>query len=177
SDGWSHAGGPTWSLPNPLAAYLGEARRALAEVRAFSTVTRVLTNAQGTKVTGVEYYDAAKQRHVQPASVVILAAWAAQNPRLLLNSATAKHPKGLANASGLVGKYMMCHFASGTWALFDEDMQNHLGTTGAQYMSYDRYPKTSHKAAFGSTFIVAGSALKTNDLGGFATARPDPFGP
>ena len=114
---------------------------------------------------------------MQPASVVVLAAWSAQNPRLLLNSATPKHPKGLANASGLVGKYMMCHFASGTWALFDEDVQNHLGTTGAQFMSYDRYPKTSHKGAFGSTFIVAGSALKTSDLGGFANARLDLFGP
>src|SRR5204863_468333 len=99
------------------------------------------------------------------------------NPRLLLNSATERHPKGLANASGLVGKYMMCHFASGTWGIFDEDVQNHMGTTGAQFMSYDRYGKTSHKGAFGSTFIVAGSALKTSDLGGFANARLDLFGP
>src|SRR5919197_6672307 len=99
-------------------------------MRGHSTVTRVLTNKEGTKAIGVEYYDGQKQRHVQPASVVVLAAWAAQNPRLLLNSATGKHPKGLANASGLVGKYMMCHFASGTWALFDEDMKHHLGTTG-----------------------------------------------
>src|SRR5437762_2450465 len=156
-DGWCHVGCPTGALSNPIVTYLGEARRAGAEVRARSTVTRVLTNAQGTKATGVEYYDSAGQRHVQPASVVVLAAWAAQNPRLLLNSATPKHPKGLANASGLVGKYMMCHFASGTWALFDEDVQNHMGTTGAQFMSYDRYAKTSHKGAFGSTFIVAGS--------------------
>jgi hypothetical protein len=37
----------------------------------------------------------------------LLAAWSAQNPRLLLNSATDKHPKGLGNASGLVGRYMM----------------------------------------------------------------------
>ena len=146
-------------------------------MRALSTVTRVLTNAQGSKVTGVEYYDDKKERQVQEASVVVLAAWSAQNPRILLNSATDKHPKGLANASGLVGKYMMAHFASGTWAIFDEDVQNHLGTTGAQFMSYDRYGKTSHKGAFGSSFIVAGSALKTSDLGGFANARLDLFGP
>ena len=44
-------------------------------------------------------------------------------------------------------------------------------------MSYDRYGKTSQKGAFGSSFIVAGSALKTSDLGGFATARLDLFGP
>jgi choline dehydrogenase-like flavoprotein len=109
--------------------------------------------------------------------VVVLAAWAAQNPRLLLNSATDKHAKGLANANGLVGKYMMAHFNSGTWAMFDEDVQNHMGTTGAQFMSYDRYSKTSQKGAFGSSFITAGSALKTSDLGGFANARLDLFGP
>src|SRR2546423_12947675 len=135
-----------------------------AEMRALSSVTRVLTNGQGGKVTAVEYYDEKKERQVQEANVVVLAAWSAQNPRILLNSATDKHPQGLANASGLVGKYMMCHFASGTWALFDEDVQNHMGTTGAQYMSYDRYSKTPHKGAFGSTFIAAGSRMKTSDL-------------
>src|SRR5262249_14432206 len=33
------------------------------------------------------------------------------------------------------------------------------------------------KGAFGSSFIVAGSALKTSDLGGFAHARLHLFGP
>ncbi len=99
-------------------------------MRALSTVTRVLSNAQG-KVTGVEYYDAKGERQTQEASVVVLAAWAAQNPRIMLNSATEKHSKGLANASGLLGKYLMCHFASGTNAIFDEDVQNHIGTTAA----------------------------------------------
>ena len=148
-------------------------------MRALSTVTRVLTNAAGNKVTGVEYYDDKKEKQVQEASVVVLAAWAAQNPRLMLNSATDKHPKGLANGSGLLGKYMMAHFASGTFALFDEDIENHMGTIGGQYFSYDRYDKTTHKdkGAFGSTFIVAGTALKTSDLGGFANARFDLFGP
>jgi hypothetical protein len=107
---------------------------------------------------------------------VVLAAWAAQNPRMLLNSATDKHAKGLANSNGLVGKYMMTHFSSGTFAIFDEDVENHMGTTGAQYMSYDRYGKTSHKAGFGSSFIIAGAALKTSGLGGFANARLDLFG-
>lgn len=101
------------------------------------------------------------------------------NPRLMLISATDKHPKGLANSSGLLGKYMMCHYASGTWAMFDDDVENHMGTVGAQYMSYDRYDKNAKKAkgAFGSTYIVAGTALKTSDLGGFANARLDLFGP
>src|SRR3977135_4027926 len=175
-DGWCHVGCPIGALANPVVTYLADAKKAGAEVRARSTVTRVLTNPQGNRVTGVEYYDDKKERQTQEASVVILAAWSAQNPRLMLNSSTDKHPKGLANTSGLLGKYMMAHFASGTWALFDEDVENHMGTTGAQFMSYDRYSKTAHKGAFGSTFIVAGTALKTSDLGGFANARLDLFG-
>jgi choline dehydrogenase-like flavoprotein len=172
-DGWCHVGCPIGALANPVVTYLGEARKANTEVRALSTVTRVLTNQEGTRVTGVEYFDAQKQRQVQEASVVVLAAWSAQNPRILLNSATDKHPKGLANSSELVGKYMMVHHIAATWALFDEDITPHMGTVGAQFMSYDRYAKTSYPAAFGSSFIVAGAAMKTND---YANARSDLFG-
>ena len=175
-DGWCHVGCPIGALANPLVTFLADARKAGAEVRAWSTVTRVLTDTSGSKVTGVEYYDRNHEKQVQPASVVVLAAWAAQNPRLLLNSATDKHDKGLANRNGLVGKYLMTHFASGTNAMFDEDVENHMGTLGAQYMSYERYGKTAHKGAFGSTFIVAGSSIKLSGLGGIANSRPELFG-
>jgi choline dehydrogenase-like flavoprotein len=136
-DGWCHVGCPIGALSNPLVTYLREARQAGAEVRPHAIVTRVLTSADGGKATGVEYYDASKQKQVQEASVVVLAAWSAQNPRLLLNSATDKHVNGLANSSGLVGKYLTAHFASGTSAMFDEDLQPYMGTIAAQYFSYD----------------------------------------
>jgi choline dehydrogenase-like flavoprotein len=176
-DGWCHVGCPIGALANPLVTWLAEARKNGAEVRAWSTATRVLTDATGNKATGVEYYDRNGEQQFQPASVVVLAAWAAQNPRVLLNSATDKHPKGLANANELVGKYIMTHFASGTNAMFDEDVEPHMGTIGAQFMSYERYRKTSHKGAFGSTFIVAGAANKVTGLGGLANTRPELFGP
>ena len=172
-DGWCHVGCPIGALANPQVTYLGDARKAGAEVRAFSTVTRILTNQVGTRATGVEYYDDKQQKQVQEASVVLLAAWSGQNPRLLLNSATDKHAKGLGNASGLVGHFMMSHHVASTWGMFDEDIQNHMGTIAVQYMSYEHYPKTSHPGAFGSSFIVAGFALKTTDLAG---SRGDLFG-
>jgi len=175
-DGWCQVGCPTGALANPNVTYLADARSAGAEVRPWCTVTRVITDPAGARATGIEYYDRDRKKHFQPAGVVVLAAWAAQNPRLLLTSATDKHPNGLANRSGLVGKYIMCHHMAGTWAIFDEDVQNYMGTTGAQFMSYDRYDKRSRKEAFGSSFLVAGAALKTNDLGGIANARVDLFG-
>jgi choline dehydrogenase-like flavoprotein len=172
-DGWCHVGCPIGALANPQITYLGDARKAGAEVRALSTATRVLTNQAGTRVTGVEYYDDKQQKQTQEASVVVLAAWSAQNSRLLLNSATDKHADGLANASRLVGRFMMSHHVASTWGIFDEDVQNHMGTIAVQYMSYERYAKTSHPGAFGSSFITAGFALKTTDL---ANSRPDLFG-
>jgi choline dehydrogenase-like flavoprotein len=177
-DGWCHVGCPIGALANPLVTYLAEARAAGAEVRAQATVTRVLTNVAGDKATGVEYYDANRERQVQEAGAVVLAAWSAQNPRLLLNSATDKHAQGLANRSGLVGKYITAHFSSGTSAMFEEDLQPYMGTIGAQYFSYDRYDKNAHKGkgAFGSTFITAGSAQRFSGLGGVANARGELFG-
>jgi choline dehydrogenase-like flavoprotein len=46
-----------------------------------------------------------------------------------------------------------------------------------QFMSYDRYSKTAHKGAFGSTLLIAGAAVKTNGLTGLHNTRPDLFGP
>ena len=172
-DGWCHVGCPIGALANPVVTYLGEARKAGAEVRPFSTVTRVLTNADGTRVTGVEYYDAKKQKQVQEASVVVLAAWSAQNPRFLLNSATDKHPNGLANKNKLVGKFMMTHHIAGTWALFDEDITPHMGTVGAQFMSYDRYAKDELSGRVRQFLHRRRSGMKTND---YAQARGDLFG-
>jgi len=176
-DGWCDTGCPTGALANPHMAYLGEARKKGAELRPFSSVTRVLTNPAGDKVTGVEYYDQKHERQVQEASLVILAAFVAQNPRLLLNSATDKHPNGLANRNGLVGRYIMAHTGATIWGLFDEaDVQNYMGVVGPMHWSYDRYGKTARKDAFGSILWHCSPALKPNDIGGIANSRNDLFG-
>jgi len=176
-DGWCNAGCPIGALANPSMSYLGDARQKGAEVRSFSYVTRVLTNANGDRVTGVEYYDQKKERQVQEASVVILAAFIAQNPRILLNSATDKHPNGLANSNGLVGRYVMAHTGATIWGLFDEpDMQNYMGVLAPMHWSYDRYGKTARKGAFGSILWHCSPALKPNDIGGIANSRNDLFG-
>jgi len=175
-DGWCAAGCPTRALANPQSTWLGEAHERGAEVRPFSYVTRVLTNPAGTRVTGVEYYDDKKQRQVQEAGVVVLATYASNNPRLLLNSRTDKHPNGLANRSGLVGKYLMAHGSATIAAIFGEDVQNYMGSAGYDFVTYDRHPKTIRKDAFGSTFWSTTAAMKQSDARGMAGVRPDLFG-
>ena len=66
----------------------------------------VTTNAQGL-ATGVSYVDkhSGQDRHVQ-ARIVVLAASACESARILLNSKSSEHPNGLANSSGVVGKYI-----------------------------------------------------------------------
>jgi choline dehydrogenase-like flavoprotein len=66
----------------------------------------VTTDAEGV-ATGVAYVDTAtgRDRHVR-ARVVVLAASACESARLLLNSRSSRHPNGLANSSGCVGRYL-----------------------------------------------------------------------
>jgi choline dehydrogenase-like flavoprotein len=66
----------------------------------------VLSNDEG-KATGVSYVDTAtgEEKTVQ-GRIVVLAASACESARLLLNSKSARFPKGLANGSGVVGQYL-----------------------------------------------------------------------
>jgi len=66
----------------------------------------VTVNAQGL-ATGVSYINTATGRdeHVN-ARVVVLAASACESSRILLNSKSSQFPQGLANSSGVVGKYL-----------------------------------------------------------------------
>ncbi len=68
---------------------------------------RVLMDDSG-KATGVAYIDRKTREEKQVfARVVVLAASSAESVRMLLNSKSAREPNGLANSSGLVGKYIM----------------------------------------------------------------------
>lgn len=174
-DGWCEAGCPIGALANPLVVYLPRATAAGAKLQADSHVSRVLTDARGKRVTGVEYYDAAGDRHELHADVVILAAYCVENVRILLNSATDRHRAGLANASGMLGRYLMSHPAVVVQGLFDEDLQNYLGLSGGQLINQDHWLKTGHGDAFGSRQWVAAMAVKPNDLLGIAMTRADLF--
>jgi choline dehydrogenase-like flavoprotein len=69
-------------------------------------VREVTVNGRGL-ASGVSYIDkrSGADRHVG-ARVVVLAASACESSRILLNSKSSTFPQGLANSSGVVGKYL-----------------------------------------------------------------------
>jgi choline dehydrogenase-like flavoprotein len=81
---------------------------------------RLETNEPGTAVTEVVVErDGAEERFA--GDVVVVACGAANSARLLLESATDRHPNGLANGSGQVGRNFMFHDSQAVLALSREE--------------------------------------------------------
>ena len=72
-----------------------------------NSMAREVTVGSNGLATGVTYIDknSGEERHVA-ARAVVLAASAFESARLLLNSKSSLYPQGLANSSGVVGKYI-----------------------------------------------------------------------
>lgn len=92
-----------------------------------SMVTR-LRVANG-RVISASYVHAGR-RHEQRARIFILAGYAIETPRLLLNSATPEQPTGLANSSGLVGKRLMTHMSHRVYAWFEKPVRPYKAPPG-----------------------------------------------
>jgi choline dehydrogenase-like flavoprotein len=114
----------------------------LCEIRSGSYVFHVDTNAQG-RTTGVHYFDVDKKQHFQPARAVVLSANGAETARLLLNSTSNRFPQGLANSSGLIGKYLMFNQGSGAQGIFEHELNEYksVQVTRILHDFYDSDPK------------------------------------
>jgi len=108
------------------------------------------------KATGVSYIDKAThtERRVN-ARAVMLAASACESARLLLNSKSSQFPNGLANSSGVVGRYLTDSVGSDGWgivpALEKMPPHNHDGVGGMHmyipWWKFDRkndFPRGYH---------------------------------
>jgi choline dehydrogenase-like flavoprotein len=74
---------------------------------------------------------------------VVLCANGAETPRLLLNSKTNRFPQGLANSSGLVGKYLMFNGAATATGIYEHPLNEYKGVqvTRIALDWYDSDPK------------------------------------
>ncbi len=112
------------------------------EVRPHSYVFNVALDKRG-RTTGVQYFDQDKREHLQRARAVVLSANGAETARLLLNSTSVRFPQGLANSSGLVGKYLMFNQSSAVHAQFEHELNEYksVQVTRILHDFYDADPK------------------------------------
>lgn len=88
-------------------------------------VLRLLSSEDGRRIAGVEV-ETKGEVTVRRAPFVVLAAGAVNSAALLLRSAAGRHPDGLANGSGQVGRNYMAHNPTAVMAVG-------LGRTGVAY--------------------------------------------
>jgi choline dehydrogenase-like flavoprotein len=103
-------------------------------------VQRLAHDRAGDRVTAAVYATPDGETHRQAAREFVLAAGGVETPRLLLLSASDRYPDGLANSSGLVGRYFMDHLFAGAGGSLDEPTrQKHVGfNTTESHQFYDR---------------------------------------
>ncbi|GAN55503.1 GMC oxidoreductase [Tanticharoenia sakaeratensis] len=92
-------------IPRPLRDALATGR---LTVRHNAIVRRIATDPQTGRATGAVFTDRlTRKTFMARAKSVVLCASTIESVRLLLNSATARHPNGLGNSSGMLGRYFM----------------------------------------------------------------------
>ncbi len=101
-----HAKASTLAIHVPAALATGR-----LDLRTNARVTELVVGADG-RVKSARYVDASGREREVRARTFVVAAGGIGSPHLLLASRTARHPQGLANASGLVGRNLMFHIFS-----------------------------------------------------------------
>ena len=121
-----------------------EAMKSGARLVTGARVHTITVNESGL-ATGAVYIDREGVEHHQTADVVILAANAIGNARLLLLSTSGQFPNGLANSSGLVGKRLMSHPFASVMGMFDQEDASWQGPFGQSIQSMQFYETDSSR--------------------------------
>lgn len=170
------SGCPRGSMAKMSITLWPKALAAGAELRPGARVERIETGPDG-RATGAIYIDRATGARVQQdAHVVILAANGVGTPRLLLMSDSARHPRGLANANDVVGRYLMHHTLVAAEIWVDQPINSHIGNSGAIISSEFAETDVSRGFVNGFNFNVARTGpAGTAAIGAFGQ-HPAPWG-
>ena len=152
--GFCVVGCATNAKQSALVVWIPRALAAGAEVRDLAMVTRVEVGRDGL-AAGVHYLREGAARF-QKARNVVVAGYAIETPRLLLNSACPQFPDGLANSSGLVGAYLMTHASPGVWATFEEEVRWYKGPPNMAVCEHWNYADKGKPTPGGYSFMSQG---------------------
>jgi len=112
------------------------------EIRTGCYVRKIETDKAG-RVTGVIYFDDKKTEIIQKAKAVVVCGNGAETAKLLLISKSNLFPNGLANSSGVVGKYLMFNSAGLAQGVFEHELNEYksVAVTRIIHDFYDTDPK------------------------------------
>jgi len=123
------------------------------EIRPNSYVRKIETDAQG-RATGAVYFDANRREIFQRAKAVVICANGAETARLLLLSKSKQFPNGLANSSGLVGKYLMWDTGGLAMGLFEHPLNEYKGIQVTRVI-HDYYKADPKRGFYGGAGLDA----------------------
>jgi choline dehydrogenase-like flavoprotein len=130
------------------------------DLRPHCTVRELTVDTSG-RVRSAIYEDADGAVHQQEATTFIVACNAIESARLLLLSQSSRFPDGLANGSGLVGRFLTTHEYTEAIGIFDLDDEPLYPWAGGGYVSAatsEFYDTDESRGFIGGGLIAAGSA-------------------
>jgi len=131
-----------------LATVIPEAEKTgRCEIRSGSYVRKIETDNAG-RVTGVIYFDEKKTEISQRAKAVVLCANGAETARLLLISKSNLFKDGLANSSGVVGKYLMFNGGGFATGVFEHEL-NEFKSVAVTRIIHDFYDSDPKRGFYG----------------------------
>jgi choline dehydrogenase-like flavoprotein len=152
--GFCVTGCATNAKQSALVTWIPRAVKAGAEIRDLAMVGRVEVNDKD-RATGVHYQREGRQRF-QRARNVVVAGYAIETPRLLLNSADARHPDGLANRSGLVGRNLMVQTNQGVYGVMADEIRWYKGPPSLTLTEHWNYTDEGKDFFGGYAFMAQG---------------------
>jgi choline dehydrogenase-like flavoprotein len=135
---------------SPLITHLPDAIEHGAEIRADSHVLRVEVDERG-RCTGVTYDQDGRERF-QRAAAVAVCGYSIETPRLLLNSASRRFPRGLANDHDQVGRYIMVQGAPQVAGRFPDRL--HMFKAPPPEISSEHFYETDAARGFARGFAI-----------------------
>lgn len=142
------------------------------EIRAECAVHNLETGPDG-RITEVQYIDREGNQRGQKARAVVLSANGAETARLLLLSESSRHPDGLANSSGYVGKNLMMNAHAMVHAVFEHPLNDYKGVQVTRIV-HDLYESDPERGFYGGGgFDARPFMAATPILYSLGAQRPD----
>jgi choline dehydrogenase-like flavoprotein len=123
------------------------------EIRPDCYVRRIETDGAG-RATGAIYFDRNRREIFQRAKAVFVCANGAETPKLLLISESNRFPQGLANSSGVVGKYLMWDNGGEAQGVFEHPLNEYKGIQVTR-LTHDYYAADARRGFYGGGGIDA----------------------